>query len=187
MTDIELEGVDVEVYTRLEVLALTISEFASAFGANDGCIQSIEKGVYNRQIIKKIILYYYDNHNELVGQITFTIDWDIHKLKIADERGNKFEIKSRKSILEQLDKSTGEIIQHVSRMRKALHVKRIESCFYYMDEYKSNAQKYEEAKKYLGHVTGENRGPVKESSLFENTIKCILDTLEELEIIISNK
>lgn len=187
MTDIELEGIDVEVYTRLHVLAVTISEFATAFGADNDCIQSIEKGIYERSIIEKIFLYYYDNSDMLVGQITFTIDWDVHKLKVADENGNKFEIESKKSILEQLDKSTGEIVRHVNRIRKSLNVKKIESSYQYRSEYNDNRQTHQEAQKYLGHVTGKDRGPRKDNVLFEHTIKCVLDALEELEITISNK
>ena len=187
MADVELESIDVEVYSRLQVLALTISEFATAFGADDACIQSIEKGVYERNIIEKIFLYYYDRNNVLVGQITFSIDWEIYQIKMSDEKGNKFAINSSKSILEQLDKATGEIIRHVNRVRRALGVARIESSYQYRSEYNANERKHQEAQKYLGHVTGKYRGEIKENPIFEHTITCILDSIEELEIKISNR
>lgn len=73
-----------------------------------------------------IILYYFDKSEDLVGMIALSIDWNVYKLKVHDENGNNFEMKASKSVLEQLDKATVEIINHVNRLRYALRVKKIE-------------------------------------------------------------
>lgn len=187
MIDVELDGVDVEVYSRLELLALAITQFADAFGADEGCLESIRKGVYERQILERITLYYFDDSNALVGMITLSIDWNVHKLRVNDENGNRFEIKTSSSILEQLDKATGEIIRHVNRLRRALHVKRIECRYWYRDKYRINQEKAQEAMRYLGHSTGEPLHTKSGNPIFDHTIKCVMDTLEELEITIASK
>ena len=187
MADVELENVDVEIYSRLELLALAITQFADAFGADDDCLESIRKGVYERQILEKIILYYFDKSEDLVGMIALSIDWNVYKLKVHDENGNNFEMKASKSVLEQLDKATVEIINHVNRLRYALGVKKIECRYLYRAKYRISQEKEKEAMQYLGHSTAKPLSTKNANSIFEHTIKCVMDTLEELEITISSK
>lgn len=179
-------GVGVELYTnvevlsRLELLFATISNFASAFGADKACLNSIEKGVKERQIIEEIKLYYYDKDDKIQGFISLKIDWNKYELNIMDDKNKNFKVDRDKSLLEQLDQAIPEIIKHVNRMRENLGIKKVRSTFNYTP-YFSTGEKYKEALNFLGHVKAKE-GEFAINEKLTKSIKIILSPLNELEI-----
>lgn len=61
------------------------------------------------------------------------------------------------------------------------------SAVAYRAKYRINQEKEKEAMQYLGHSTAKPLSTKNANSIFEHTIKCVMDTLEELEITISSK
>ena len=176
----------VKLEPRLRVLTWAVSEYAEAFGAGRECLDSIKKGVYERQIIERIILYYY-HHNSFVGCVTLTIDWDLHQMLMSDENGNQIQIREGESILHQLDESTEIIKNHVSRMRDEFHVTRIETAYQYRQEY-NRAEKLDEARRFLGHVCQppDERQTTQNTPQFKTLHRLILNKLKELEVTVES-
>lgn len=87
---------NVKVETRLRVLTWAVSEYAHAFGADKDCLDTIEKGIYQRQIIEQITFEYFHSRfhsKEFVGRITLKIDWDCHEMLVNDEDGKMIQIR----------------------------------------------------------------------------------------------
>lgn len=177
---VELEYVNVEIISRLELLYLTVSEFASAFGGNKGCLDTIKKGVKERQIIEKIKLFYYDQTNNIQGFIILKIDWDKYEINLKDDKNRTFSLDTSKPLLTQLDQSVGEIINHVKRMRKELQIYKIKTIYTYRSIYRSG-EKCKEADRYLNLVDAEKKN-VQTNDKFERSMKICLSKLNELEI-----
>ena len=187
MPEIQLQGVDIEVYVRLNILSMAIAEYLEAFGASKDTIKTVEKGVYKRQLLKKIYLYYYNDKKEIVGEICFYIDWEKYKVNMGDEKGNKFELCVGKSILEQLDESSNEIIKHVNKIKKDLSVQEIKATYVYIDECYADEKILNETREYLGTYKGNSLTSIKKIDLqFTQTIEYIMSSLNELELTIKN-
>jgi len=187
MSDIQLQGVDIEVYVRLNILSMAIAEYLEAFGASESTIKTVEKGVYKRQLIKEIYLYYYNDKKEIVGEISFYIDWEKYKVNMGDEKGNKFELCVGKSILEQLDESSNEIIKHVNKIRKDLSVQKVKTTYVYIDECYANEKILNETREYLGTNKGDSTRSIRKVDMqFTQTVDYIMGALNELELTIKN-
>ena len=175
----------IRVDTRIDVLATAVGEYAKAFGATVGCMDSIRKGILEHQIIEQIGLNYFAG-NRLVGQITMKIDWDYHRVQVESEKGNEIQLNADQTVLEQLDGASQEIIRHVQRLRIKCNVTRIESTFRYRREYLCNEQKHEDARRYLGHTQAIENWPKEQTTEFKTYIRLIMDKLRELEVTIEN-
>lgn len=174
----------VKVVPRLEVLSTTVKEFLKAFGASDSCLGTVDKGVYQEQIIKTFHLYYFSGDN-LCGKITMNIDWDKHQVCVNSDTGKEFSINEGESLIEQLDKASKLIVRHVNKMRTELNVKRIEVQYSYRDYYTSDPTRYDLARKRLGHSPA-NSISDSSTSEFKTEVRLIMDRLKELEIIVEN-
>lgn len=183
--ELELDGVNIEVITRVELLTFSLIEFVIAFGARNECEETIKKGVFERQIIRTIILYYYDKNYKHVGSITMDIDWELHKLNVKEKIGDKIEVNKSLSILEQIDKVTCEIIKHVNRLRKSLDVTYIKSGYRYIEEIEKDPIKYKNAMTYLKHVEQDEKLNIDNKGFKEMT--CVFDKLTELTISIKHR
>lgn len=169
------------VVPRLNVLTTAISEFAAAFGAKADCIESIKKGVLERQILKKVYLSYY-NKQKFVGRITLEIDWNTHRVMLNSSDGQNFKLRTDRSVIEQLDAASNEIIQHVERMKAACGVTRVESSYIYTDEYNHDPEKEKEAMSFLGHHHSNANSIERSAEEFKTHISFIAGKLKELKI-----
>ena len=173
----------VRIDTRVSVLSTAVGAYAKSFGADQDCLDSIQKGIYERQIIEQIELYYYAQ-KRYVGHIIMKIDWKRHQVLVNSADGNEFRLEADRSILEQLDAASKEIIRHVQRLKKECHVTKVETSYRYCAEYRNNEAKYNEAKKFLGHVES-NRNLTEQPTVeFKTYVRFVMDKLEELEIVI---
>lgn len=174
----------VRIDTRLDVLATTVGKYAKAFGADEDCLESIKRGIHQRQIIERIELHYFSGE-KYVGRITMEINWKQHQILVASDGGNEFQLDSNKSILEQLDAASKEIIRHVDRLRSQCKVTKIISHYRYRREYRDNPQKHKEAQDFLGHTSAKNT-EIPSTEEFKICIRFVMDRLKELEITIEN-
>ena len=175
----------VRIDTRIGVLSTAVGAYAKSFGADQGCLESIRKGVHERQIIEQIELYYYAR-KKYVGHITMKIDWERHQVLVDSAGGNEFRLDADKPILEQLDAASQEIIRHVERLKENCHVTKVETSYCYRSEYRNNEEKLVEARKFLGHVASNRNITEQPSAEFKTYVRFVMDKLEELEIIIES-
>lgn len=174
----------VRIDTRLNVLVTAVGEYAKAFGADDDCLNSIKKGIHERQIIEQVELRYYSK-TKFVGKITMKIDWSLHQVLVNSEKGNIFRLSADKSVLEQLDAASQEIIKHVNRLKKACAVTKVDVTYRYRSEYRDDPQKHDEARKFLGHVPADISKEVS-TDQFKTCIRFVMDKLKELELTVEN-
>lgn len=178
-------GTKVKVETRLRVLTWAVSEYAHAFGADKDCLETIEKGIYERQIIEQITFEYFHG-KEFVGRITLKIDWACHEMLVNDENGKMIQIRKDQSILKQLDEASQVIQDHVARLRKECKVSEIETYYRYREEYTSDDSKHEEAQKFLGHTSAKDRVQTEPTVKFKTIHRLVMGKLKELEVTVES-
>lgn len=176
---------NVKVETRLRVLTWAVSEYAHAFGADKNCLDTIEKGIYQRQIIEQITFEYFHS-KEFVGRITLKIDWACHEMLVNDEDGKMIQIRKDQSILKQLDEASQVIQDHVARLRKECKVNRIETCYHYRSEYTADDAKHEAARAFLGHISAKDRARSEPAAKFKTIHRLVMGKLKELEVIVES-
>lgn len=172
----------VKVVPRLEVLSTTLKEFLKAFGASDSCLDSVDKGVYKKQIIETFHLYYYSK-DKCCGKITLHIDWEKYQVFVNSDSGKEYNINEEESLIEQLDKASKLIVSHINKMRRDLNVDRVEVHYTYRDYFTMDTIRYNETRKYLGHSLAKS---ITESSTveFKTSVRFIMNKLKELEIVV---
>lgn len=175
----------VRVDTRLKTLTAAVGEYATAFGADKDCLESIRKGIGDRQIIETIELNYYFR-KKWVGRVTMEIDWDKHQLLVNSDHGDEFHFETGRSILEQLDAASQEIVRHVKRLKEKCHVTRVEAIFTYRREYRLDEKKHAEARKFLGHSAAAHEHHGEESPEFKTYIRFVMDKLSELAVTVES-
>ena len=70
-------------------------------------------------------------------------------------------------------------------MRENLNINKINARYFYRPKY-NNGEEYQEALKYLGHVTAE-KIEMPTNDEFDKSMKILLSKLNELEITISSR
>lgn len=142
-------GSKVRVETRLFTLYYLIFDLMQQCGASESSLNAVKLGVYDRQVLRQIILYYIDDHNNRVGELSFTIDWDQYKLSI--EQGlDSFELDPRRPVPEQISNRFNILVEHLNNLRQDHHVTKIETCYIFNKEYIPGSSRYRELQKYLG-------------------------------------
>lgn len=174
------------VKTRIKTLYYFLYEMADAFGAGNGALDSIKKGVLDRQIIREITINYHDKSDEVIGRVVIEIDWEKHKFLASTEQGAFFKLDPQKTVRSQISDLSEIIISHVKMLRSEYKVTRVTTNYRYIKEIEADATKYKDAMEYLGHGYGkqkvENIQPV-----FNQTLSWMLDKLNEVTITVANK
>ena len=174
------------VMTRLVTLYYYIYEMAQSFGVEPNTLDTIEKGILQRRILREIIIYYENANNAIVGRITIQIDWEKHKLLASSDYGSLFALDPRKSLLSQVSEVSQIIIEHVKNMRQALGIKEISTSYRYIPEIERDELKYKEAMQYLGHHIPKEDAQTSIQKEFASSIEWLCDKLKELKIIIES-
>ena len=172
------------VMPRLRVLSIVLKEFLRAFGAEETVMDIVDKGVYQKQLIEEFVLYYFSGENCL-GKATLHIDWEKHEISLNTDSGKSFSFNEGGSLIEQIDKASSLVIYHVNRLRKELHIDRIETHFRYKEEIREDKDKLEETRKLLG-LTKSDPISLSSSVEFKNAVVYIMDKLNELTIIVES-
>lgn len=176
----------VDTKTRVETLYYFIYEMSDAFGADLSCLESIKKGVLERQVLSQIYLNYLNKNGEIIGQVIIDIDWEKHKLLATTDYGSTFQLDPQKSVKGQISEMSDIIISHVNMIRKTHKVIRVSSSFRYLKEIESDPVKNKEVMAYLGHEYGKKRKE-KMDPVFNQTLTWMIDKLNEVTITVSNK
>lgn len=177
---------DLSVKTRIEALYYFIYEMSDAFGVNLSGLETIRKGVFEKQLVRKIIVNYYNEKDEVVGRVTIDIDWEKHEFLASTDYGSTFRLDPKKAVKSQISELSEIIISHVNKMRKTYHVKKVVTRFRYIEQIESDPEKNRETMKYLGHVYGEN-DIEKIEPIFNQTLSWVIDQLSEVSITVANK
>ena len=173
------------VITRLKALYYYVYEMAEGFGVDHAALDSIEKGVWKRQIIRDIIIKYRNNEGVVLGKVIISIDWEKHHILAKTDDGKSFKVDSGKSIHSQISTLSDILIKHVTKMRNTLPITKISTSFEYVEEIDNDREKKDAAMKYLGHVYGK-KDVVDIESEFTHSISHIAKNLKEVEITIMN-
>ena len=172
---------NLNVLTRLHALYYYVYEMAKAFGVNEVALDTIEKGIRDRQIVKRIIIKYRDSNNVVLGKIIIAIDWERHFVLAQTDDGKSFTVNANKSIHSRISALSDIIIDHVTCMRKSLPIKRITTSYDYVDEITNDKEKHAAARAYLGHVAGTaDQEDIQVE--FTHTFEHIAQHLEEVSI-----
>lgn len=178
---------ELEVRSRLIVLYYVVRELSEGFGASKSDLAIIKKGIFDKEIISKIYIYYLNESKELVGKVIIAIDWEKHYILASDENGKSFEIDTKKSICEQISELYNILIYHTKKIREALLVKEINFRYTYKSEIYNDENKLKEARKFLGLSIAEKDDIKWTEKKFDFKIEVQADRLNELNISIENK
>ena len=174
---------DVIVESRVKILYNVTKELAKGFGCNDEALNTIEKGISQRQLIEKIVINYLNNDNELVGRITIDIDWEKHRVLANTDEGRNFEIDHdrKQSINKQISTIYPIIVEHTNKLRKAYRIKNIETRYGYTSDVWDDLKKLDEVRRFLGTGPGVDLEWAK-SITNDFEIEFAAKQLEELKI-----
>ena len=180
----------VQVLPRLKVMYKYVYEMAEAFGADEYCLDTIQKGVLEEKILNKITICYLvdgDHENEMIekGNVVISIDWEKHRLLASTDDGKEFTVDSKKSIHSQISEVTDEIIKHTLAFRKRIPIKEIRAFYQYIPEIENNQARYEQAMRKLGHVFSNTILIEELDQEFAHRIELITDKLREVSITVS--
>lgn len=173
---------DVIVKPRLNILYMVIYELAEKFGASFGALETIQKGILEKQYIKKVILRYYNNKKEIVGEIYFHINWAKYEINAADDKGAEFKINCKKSTYSQISEMGEEIVKYVDKMRKDLDVVDVGVWYDFIISKYDDEEQYRAIQEFLGTVEGKEEANYNISSQFEHNFELVFGMLDELTI-----
>ncbi|OCQ91031.1 hypothetical protein AMR42_10520 [Limnothrix sp. PR1529] len=142
--------------SRLEVLHGVVRELTEGFlgdlRAHGDILETLQKGIVERQILACITFYYLNSDEELEGKIKVEIDWRQHQVFATTEAGKQFPIDRSKSIRDQISGIYSVILQHTDELKKALGVVEVRVHYRYRPEIERDPKKDAEAIAFLGHV-----------------------------------
>ena len=125
---------------RLKLLYETILAAAETLGADSSCLDTLKKGILDRQILKKIQFRFINEESLVVATITLCIDWENFNSKtIIDSKDNT------NSYFVDVSKQLEYIRQLFPHSRMAV-------TYRYIDSIALDDQKSKEASSYLGFV-----------------------------------
>lgn len=174
------------VKTRIQTLYFFLYEMADAFGVDNAALDTIQKGILDKQVVRKIIINYHNNSDEIIGRVTIDIDWEKHKFLASTDQGSHFGLDPKKTIRSQISDLSEIIIDHVNKLRSEHNVKHISTNYRYIKEIESDSEKNKETMKYLGHTYGEHKTE-KIEPVFNQTLSWMIDRLMEVTMTVENK
>lgn len=134
--------------SRSVVLHDVADDFARSLGASEASLNTIRKGVLERQLISDIILCYL-RRDTLVGRILITIDWDKHQVLAQAEEGKEFSIDPTKSIPGQISEIFPILADHAAQLRRSQKIDRVVTWYRYRRDIREDPAKLQEARRFL--------------------------------------
>ncbi len=136
--DIEISS-DINVKLRIRILSQVLYELTDLCGYS--CVEYIRKGIFDRQIIEKITLSFFDSNDIIKGEIIFKIDWD--KFEFNAMTGEDViilqNIDINRLVSPQLDPVLYNTLkQHVIRLKKTYGIVKVWPYFNYRTKYNAN-------------------------------------------------
>lgn len=127
--------------TRLILLYERILAVATTLGADNGCLDTLKKGILDRQILKKIQFSLINEKSLVVATFTLLLDWE--KLDLTTIINSKDDINSHFS----------EISELLEYMRQHSAYSRVAVSYSYIDSIALDDKKSNEASSYLGFAS----------------------------------
>lgn len=177
---------EVNVKTRIETLYFFLYEMADAFGVDNAALDTIEKGVLDKQIVRRMIINYHNNNDEVIGRVTIDIDWEKHRFLASTDHGSHFRLDPKKTIRSQISELSEIIISHVNKLRSEYDVIKVTTNYRYLKEIETDSEKNRETMKYFGHIYGEHKTE-KIEPVFSQTLEWMIDNLSEVTIKVANE
>ncbi len=174
------------VKTRIETLYFFLYEISDAFGVNNEALNTIQKGVLDRQLVRRIIINYHNSNDEVLGRVVIDIDWEKHKFLASTDQGSLFRLDPQKTIRSQISDLSEIIISHVNKLRSEYNVTHVTTNYRYLKEIESDSTKNRETMKYLGHTYVDHKTE-KIQPVFNQTLSWMIDRLSEVTITVMNK
>jgi len=154
--EVKSPKVEIEVRARIRVLHKVIEELLKAFYP-DASIETIKKGILERQYFEKIYIYFLNKADNKVGEVIIKIDWEKHYIATSTEKGDTFNIDTNKSINEQLSELFPKIIEHMKKMKQHLGVQKTDVWYGWRNDIWQDKEKLKEARLYCGFKESNNR------------------------------
>jgi hypothetical protein len=127
-----------------------VRELAVGFGTESDTLETIRKGVLDRQLLATVELSYLNGDGKIVGRIKLAIDWKDHTFLAESNDGKSIVVNPNASLSEQISEAYLHLLEHGKQVRKAFGVIRTDARFTYRPEIHSEPQKLAEARAYLG-------------------------------------
>jgi hypothetical protein len=146
---------EIRLRSRLRVLHGILEELTEGFLgeliSNARILETLKKGVLDRQILKEITFHYMNINNEKEATISMNIDWDSHKIFASTGDGKSFNLEAETSSLrDQIAGIYSILIQHTEQLVKALDVVSVKVYYKYRDEIARDPAKDAESDIFLG-------------------------------------
>lgn len=175
--------ISIQTQVRIRVLYDVIENLAKNFRFPD--IQdTLYKGIVERQLLKTINAYYIDALNEIVGKVSFNIDWNKHEVLASTSTGEKITLNKDKSLVEQFANWSQDIINYVDDMQKALNVKNVKVTYFVRDELLDDEEAYNEAISFLEFTDVDDDLTISKhkGKIFEREMSLVSQMLPELRV-----
>lgn len=185
MSDIGLDlNLNLKIKVRIRVLFDIIKNLCISFDFPENIVDTLYKGIVERQILSSVYAYYLDDENKAVGMVRFNIDWEKHFMYATTDTGKEIEIRDDIPLVDQFANWSRDLISYVKEMQKALNVKKIQVYYRYRDEIRMDSIKDSQADKFLGLRKSNKKIEFAESKKleFERSMKFVSEMLPELEI-----
>jgi len=176
------DNVNVITEVRIKSLYRLIYELAENFGANENTLDSLKRGILDKKIIKEFTLEYYNNIGEIVGEVEFEIDWEMHKLIASTPDGQSFTFYSDKSFASQVSSWLEDVNYLVNEIKRAKKVSEVNSKYRYIASIENDEILYKDAMKYLGHHLRDTDPKKNHDIKFAKELEFITEKFKELKI-----
>lgn len=184
---IELKSPRINVMIRIRVLHKVVEELVKAF-CPDAELETIKKGILDKQYFKSISIYFLNKAGNKVGEVILTIDWDKHHIAANALNGRTFNIDTNQPVNEQLSELFPKIINYTQTIKKHLNVCKTEIWYSWRNEIWSNQEVLKEARQYCGfNVEGSGEAPKWEQlNAKQMEVKIVVNKLNELGLKITH-
>lgn len=177
--------VGVNITTRIKTLYYFLYEMADAFGVDSYGLNTLTKGILEHKIVRKMIINYHNEADEVVGRVTISIDWEKHEFLASTDYGSFFQLDPNKSVRSQITDLSEVIISHVEMLKASCNVKRVSTQWRYIKEIEKDFEKNKETMEYLGH-TYVGKQIERNKPVFNQTLSWMIEQLNEITIEISS-
>ena len=156
---------------RLHLLYEVTKELVQAFSVTyeSRAFEIIKKGLLERQIFKRVMIYFLNSSGKKVGEAALSIDWEKHHVFTSTAGKDIFNVDPTKSLHQQISEVLPEIITHVSIMKTNLRVAKTEVWYYLKDDFYLDEVKYKDACRYCG-LSMEKQQPPEWEKMDSNKI-----------------
>lgn len=183
MLDVLPPKIDISLITkiRLEVLAGVIDELTRDCGVS--IKDSLERGIVERDVIKKIAVRFMDSPVHCCAKIIFVINWDRFEYLVKTDDGSVLfsNLDTKKRISTQLDKSLSDAVKvYVERTKRKYKIQKVECTYTYREKYTETESIHKAAREYMHHITCDEKVVTEINDDFTNELHVAFKGLQDV-------